>query len=318
MIPYKSRAGRAIRSFLGGTVGACAAFLMIVRAEAGEEAGKDAQPSQAAVDLVHACQGKEGRESWTAPAPPARIFGNTWYVGTCGISAILITSDDGHVLIDGGPAAAAPLVADNIKHLGFKLQDVKWMISSHEHDDHVGALAALKRFTGARLAAIYTAAASLSTGKVSAEDPQRAVSNDFAPVLVDRVLNDGGQLRVGQLRITVRSTPAHSPGSASWTWESCEKEDCRTMTYADSATTPAADAYRFNDHPDRIAGVREGLARIKALPCGILLTPHPDASNFLARMARTEPLADAAACRLYGERAEKRFAARLAEEGQTK
>lgn len=308
MIPYKSRAGRAIRSFLGGVVGAGIAFLIV-------SCGKAAEPPQPAsttgAALAKACEGKDG---WSDPAPPAHVYGNTWYVGTCGITALLVTSDKGHVLIDGGPADAAPHVAANIEKLGFKLRDVKWIVSSHEHDDHVGALAALKRLTGARLAAIYTAAASLSTGKVSAEDPQKGITHDFPPVLVDRVLDDGGVLAAGPLRLTVRSTPAHSPGSASWTWESCEGDVCRTMTYADSATVISADDYRFTDHPDRVAAARNGLERIKDLPCGILMTPHPGASDLFARLAGTAPLADRNACRSYGEQAEAKLAARLATE----
>lgn len=314
MIPYKSRAGRAIRNFLGGVIGSGAAFLLIVRAEAGEESA----PPPAAADLVQACQGQEGRESWTRPAPPARIFANTWYVGTCGITALLVTSDKGHVLVDGGPAAAAPLVAANIEKLGFKLGDVKWIVSSHEHDDHVGALAELKRLTGAKVAALDSSVPALSAGKPGASDPQFAIADAFPPIGIDRVLRNGERLDLGPLRLTVHATPAHSAGSTSWSWQSCDKAECRTVAYADSATTPAADDYRFPAHPDRVAAVRVGLARIKALPCDILLTPHPDASAFLERMAGTKPLGDPQACRLYAERAEARFTARLAQETGTK
>lgn len=309
MIPYKSRAGRAIRNFLGGTVGACAAFLMIVRAEAGD----DPKPAVAAekVDLTKAC---EGRDGWSDPAPPAHVFGNSWFVGTCGITVLLVTSDQGHVLIDGGPASAAPLVAANIEKLGFKLRDVKWIVSSHEHDDHVGALAELKRLTGAKVAALATARDALEAGKPGKDDPQFAVANAFPRIAVDRVLHAGDTVQ----GLTVHATPAHTAGSASWTWQSCDKADCRTMTYADSATLISADEYRFTDHPDRVAAGRDGLARIKALPCGILITPHPSASRLFERMAGQAPLIDADACKTYGEQAEARFAARLAKEAEAK
>lgn len=306
MIPYKSRAGRAIRNFLGGTVGACAAFLLIVRAEAGDE---PAQP--VAVDLTKAC---EGRDGWSDSAPPAHVFGNTWFVGTCGITALLVTSDAGHVLLDGGPADAAPLVAANIEKLGFKLQDVKWIVSSHEHDDHVGALAELKRLTGAQVAALAAAAPALAAGKPSAEDPQAAIANPFPPIAVDRVVQDGEQIEAGPLRLTVRATPAHAPGSASWAWQSCQGEDCHSVAYADSATLISAEGYRYADHPERVAAASEGLVRIKALPCDILLTPHPDASNLFARMAGQAPLSGAASCIHYAEEAQKRFGERLAKE----
>jgi len=276
-------------------------------------AGVRAQGATGAVtgsDLAHACRDRDG---WADPAPPSRIFGNSWYVGTCGISVLLITSREGHVLIDGGPAAAAALVAANIERLGFRPTDVRWIVSSHEHDDHVGALAELKRLTGARVAAIRAAAASLSTGKPAANDPQRAVVHDFAPIAIDRILSDGDRLRLGPIDLTVRSTPAHSPGSASWTWTSCETR-CRKIAYADSATAISGDAYRFTDHPDRVAGARAGLSRIGRLPCDILVTPHPGASELFARMGGRAPLGDRNACRHYAEAAGARFAARLAEE----
>lgn len=262
-------------------------------------------------DLATACHGREG---YADPAPPARIFGDTWYVGTCGISAILVTSDQGHVLIDGGPAEAAPLVAANIEKLGFRLRDVKWIVSSHEHDDHVGALAELKRLTGAKVAALDSAAPQLAAGKPRDDDPQRAVTKDFPPVVIDRILNAREDFRFGSLQLSVRSTPAHTAGSASWTWSACDVTRCRTVTYADSATVISAEDYRFSDHPDRVAAVREGLKRIEELPCDILVTPHPGASDLFARISARKPLGDPDACQRYAAAAQERFAARLAKE----
>ena len=262
-------------------------------------------------DLATACHGRDG---WAAPAPPARVFGDTWYVGTCGITVLLVTSDQGHVLVDGGPEEAAPLVAANIEKLGFKLHDVKWIVSSHEHNDHVGALAELKRLTGAKVAALETAAPQLAAGKLRDDDPQRKVAKDFPPVAVDRVLFDRDDLRLGPLVLSVRSTPAHSAGSASWTWQSCDVTRCARMTYADSATAISADGFRFSDDGDRVRTIREGLKRIGELPCGILLTPHPEASNLFERMAARAPLEDPKACAAYAKAAGERFDARLAKE----
>lgn len=265
--------------------------------------------------LAQSCGDKgDSPEGWATAAPPASIFGDTWYVGTCGIAAVLVTSDAGHILLDGGVAEAAPLVAANIEKLGFKLSDVQWIVSSHEHWDHVAALAELKRLTGAKVAALPIAAQVLTSGKAHADDPQREIAQDFAPVQVDRVLRYGEAIAVGALQITAHATPAHAPGSASWTWRSCAGGDCRTIAYADSATLISSDSYRFSDHPKRIAEAREGLARIKALPCDILVTPHPGASNLFARMAGNAPLIDADACKAYADGAETRFAARLAQE----
>ena len=266
-------------------------------------------------DLATACQGRDG---YADAAPPARIFGDTWYVGTCGISVILITSDQGHILIDSGPVDAVPLVMANITKLGFKPTDVRWIVSSHEHDDHVGGLAELKRLTGAKVAALDTVAPQLAAGKLRNDDPQQGISHPFAPVVVDRLLNDREDFRFGKLQVSVRSTPAHTAGSASWTWQACDLVTCRTITYADSATAISADGYRFSDHRDRVDAVREGLKRISELPCDILVTPHPSASDFFARVSARKPLGDPGACKAYGEAALTRFEARLAkEEGES-
>lgn len=304
---------RWLKATFLGIFGSLAAFSPAAFAESAPKnivAGRDQGKALAA----SCASGPDGRESWAASAPPTHIHGGTYYVGTCGITALLVTSDDGHVLLDGGLEEAAPLVAANITKLGFRLSDVRWIVSSHEHWDHVAALAELKQMTGAKVAALPIAAQALSSGKAHPDDPQHAIADPFTPVAVDNVLADGDTLKVGNLRLTVHATPAHAPGSASWTWKSCSGNDCQTIAYADSATIISDDAYRFSDHPARIAKARTGLARIKGLPCDILITPHPGASNLFARLSGTSELIDAQACRAYANAAESRFASRLAKE----
>ena len=288
-----------------------AAFAILAGNAPATPTGYGVRPSAAA--LAKAC---EGRDGWSDPAPPAHIFGNTWYVGTCGITVLLITSPKGHVLIDGGPADAAPLVAANVEKLGFALKDVRWVIASHEHHDHVGGTAELQRLTGARVAALREQAAVLKTGKLTAEDPQLKIAEDFAPVTVGKILQAGGKLKLGQLVLTATATPAHSPGSTSWTWQSCEGRICRTVAYADSASTISADGYRFTAHPEREQAIRRGLAAIAGLPCDILLTPHPSASSMFERFSGAQPLVPDHACRTYAKTALERFEARLERERQ--
>lgn len=284
------------------------ALLAALAATASPAADKAAPPA-----IVAACAGRDG---WSDPAPPAHLFGNTWYVGTCGISAILITSDQGHVLIDGGVPEAAPLILANIAALGFKPREVRLILSSHEHFDHAGALAAIKRATGAQVAALAAEAPVLETGKPAADDPQYGQLDGFDPVSVDRVLADGDSVTLGKLVVTAHATPAHSPGSTSWTWQSCTPDfTCRMIAYADSATAISADGYRFADHPGRVAAVRQGIAAIAALPCDILLTPHPSASATLERLAGDAPFVAPSACKTYAAAALERFQQRLASEG---
>ncbi len=261
--------------------------------------------------LASAC---EGRDGWSDAAPPARIFGNVHYVGTCGISALLITSDDGHILIDGATAEAAPGIAANIRRLGFRPQDVRTILNSHEHVDHAGGIAALKRLTGAQVAARGEARAGLESGRTDPADPQFGTIADFEGARVDRIIADGETLRVGGLVLTAHATQGHTGGGTSWTWRSCAGADCRDFVYADSLSAVGPDSYRFADHPARIAPFRATFAKVGALPCDVLITPHPSASNLFARIAGEAPLRDANACRAYAEGARRRLDERLARE----
>lgn len=281
-----------------------------------------ALPSPApAMTVPEACGTRDG---WSDPAVPQRIAangwpgnvwpGNVWYVGTCGISAVLVTSPAGHVLIDGGPRDGGPLVAASIVRAGFRLRDVRWIVSSHEHHDHAGGIAELKRLTGARVAATAANAAVLRTGVPAADDPQAGDIAPFAPVVVDRVLKDGGVLRVGPIALTAHATPGHSPGSTSWTWTSCGNGRCLKFAYADSVSAVAPASYRFTDHPAYVARFRRALATVAALPCDVVITPHPEASGLFDRLAGKAPMVDAGACRAYAARGEAGLRARLEKE----
>ncbi len=274
-----------------------------------------AQPPDKPITIAAACSEHDG---WADPAPPARLYGNTWYVGTCGITALLVKTSAGLVLLDGGVPEATPLVLANIRKLGFSPRQVRWILNSHEHYDHAGALGAIQRATGARVAAGPFQRRPLASGRPDPDDPQAALlgGHPMQPLRIARVLLSGGHLSVGGTTFTATATPAHSPGSTSWTWRACEGARCRTIAYADSSSTISADGYRFADHPERVAAVRSGHAAIATLPCEIIVTPHPDASDLFARMAGAEPLINPDACRTYAEVAMKRFADRLAAEQQ--
>lgn len=269
-------------------------------------------PAPPRTDLAAACGSRDG---WSDPAPPAHVSGNVWDVGTCGITVLLVTSPEGHVLIDGATEEAAPHILANIRAAGFDPADVRWIAMSHEHHDHVGGVAALKAATGAKVAVGAVAAAALERGQVGADDPQAAIHDAFPAVAADRVLGDGETIELGGSRLTMHLTPVHSPGSASWVITAHPAGgDPVTVTYIDSLTTISADDYRFVDHPERIAGIRAGLDKAAVLPCGILVTPHPSASDLFERLAGRAKLEDPDACRSYADAARDRFEARLARE----
>src|SRR4051812_18142429 len=160
-----------------------------------------------------ACAGKDG---WSDPAPPPHVFGHVYDVGTCGITALLITSPRGHVLLDAATAEAAPSIAANIERLGFRLGDVKLMGTSHEHLDHVGGVAELQRRTGATLMAFPSAYVQLQSGAVDKADPQYGSIKPPPPANVGIILFDGRDVATAPFALTAWATPGHAPGSTSW------------------------------------------------------------------------------------------------------
>jgi metallo-beta-lactamase class B len=264
------------------------------------------------------CDGAKDPDSWNTPAPPVRIHANTYLVGTCGISSILIVGDQGDVLIDGGTEQGADVIADNIRALGFRVQDVKFILHSHEHFDHVGGIAKLQRLSGATLVASAPAAKVFETGAASADDPQAGINKPFPPATVGRVIGDNGEVRLGNLMLTAMATPGHTPGALSWRWVSCDGGVCRTIVYADSLTPVSRDDYRFSDHPATVAAFRASIAKVAASPCEILLTPHPSASHMRERLALGRPLFDPDACKAYAAQLTANLDQRLAKEAAAK
>jgi len=261
-----------------------------------------------------ACDGAKDPDSWTRPAPPVRIHGNTYLVGSCGISSILIVGSDGDVLIDGGPEAAAGLIADNIRALGYRLQDVRFILTSHEHYDHVGGISELQRLSGATVVTSAAAAPVLRSGVPAASDPQFGLAKRFPAVEVGRIVRDGEEVLLGNVMLTAVATPGHTAGAMSWRWVSCDGGVCRTIVYADSLTPVSNDAYRFSDHPTELAAFRASIAKIADSPCEILLTPHPSASRMPDRLAIGRPLLDPEACKTYAAERTKALDDRLAKE----
>ncbi len=274
------------------------------------------EPAPAPAVPAQVCAADAG---WDDPAAPRKIYGNTYFVGTCGITAVLVTSPEGHILIDTGTQVGAKLVEANIRALGFDPQEVRAIVISHEHWDHAGGVALLQQATGAQVHARRPAAAVLESGKSDRSDPQFLVAEAMAPVKGVAILEDGATLTVGKLKLRAHATPGHTPGSTSWTWQSCDGQECRAIAYADSLTAISDDVYQYTDdaaHPGYLAGFRKTVETIAGLPCDILVTPHPAASQLWQRLGpdASQPLVDAEGCKNYAARGAKGLDARVAKE----
>lgn len=262
--------------------------------------------------------------AWNKPREPFKLFGNSYYVGTDGLSAILITGDAGHILLDGGLAESAPLIDANIRKLGFKTTDIKLIVNSHAHFDHAAGIAALQRYTGATVAASPSGAKGLEAGSNTPDDPQAGFSKEFIafpPVKNVKVIRDGEILRVGNIAITAVFTPGHTPGSTTWTWRSCEGATCYNLVYADSVSAVAAPGFKFSAEPERVNLFRRSISRLSELPCDIVVSTHPQATRVDEKVKRRaelkgqgpDPFVDQG-CKALAATALKGLEARLAEE----
>lgn len=258
--------------------------------------------------------------AWNEPQRPFRLHGDTYWVGTRGLGSVLLTSAEGHVLIDGGLPDSAPMILESIVALGFDPRDVKLIVNSHAHFDHAGGIAALQRATGARVAASPASAPVLVSGAVGHDDPQHGLAFQMPAVPAVDVLDDGDTVHVGPLSLTAHFTAGHSPGGTSWSWRSCDADGCLDFVYADSQTPVSRDGFRYSDDPDYPAAVADfvlGHAALERLACDVLLTPHPGASGMWERMAAgPEGLVDGEGCRRYAAASRQQLVRRLEREAR--
>ena len=260
--------------------------------------------------------------NWSEPRKPFKVFANSYYVGTAGLSAVLVTSTEGHVLIDGTVPEGAKIIADNIRALGFKVDDIKLILNTHVHFDHAGGIAELQQLSGARVAASGASAKVLLSGDVDRDDPQFGGLPKIAKVKDVRVIKDGETLQVGALALTAHFTPGHTPGGTTWTWKSCEGTRCLNMVYADSLNPISAPGYLYTDSKRKPNG-KQLLERsadvVSALPCDILLAPHPELVDTFGKLAKGErgendSFVDSAACKAYAQASRERLKNRVTEE----
>lgn len=256
---------------------------------------------------------------WNQPQQPFKIFGNTYYVGTHGLSSVLITSKSGHILIDGDLPESVPQIRANIHQLGFRVEDVKIILNSHVHFDHAGGIAELQRLSGAEVFASEWSAGVMKAGGVGKDDPQYGLIGGIHPIRNVKIVKDGGTVHLGENELTAHLTPGHTPGGTSWTWQSCEGSVCHSLVYAESVTPVSADSFRFTDHPMLLKGFEKSFAFLDGTPCDILITAHPEISDLWERLGKREhdspdALVGSGACRELANHGREQLRNRLDEE----
>ena len=252
--------------------------------------------------------------SWLQPMAPLQIADHTWQIGTEDLTALLVQTADGAVLLDGGMPQMAGHLLDNMKLRGVAPQDLRLVLLSHAHADHAGPVAELKRRTGAHVSANAETSVLLARG--GSNDLHFGDSITFPPVSTDRIIMDGEVVNVGGIAFTAHFMPGHTPGSTAWTWTDTRDGKPVRIAYADSLSAPGYQLQGNARYPRLVQDYRRSFAMVRGLPCDLLLTPHPGASNW-NYAAGSNASEKVLSCKAYADAAEKKFDAQLAKETAT-
>jgi len=253
--------------------------------------------------------------SWNKPVPPFQIIGNLYYVGAVEIGSFLVTTAQGHILLDGGFVETAPQIERNIVRLGFKLADVKILLNSHAHFDHAGGLAELKRKTGAKMIASARDAELLRAG--GRGDFRFGDTLTFPPVEVDHIIGDGESVQLGGQKLIALLTPGHTKGNTTWTTKISDGPKSYDVVFAGSPTALDYHLVGRESYPGIAADFEKTFAVLKTLPCDIFLSDHGSFFSFeqkrerLARGENPNPFIDPDGYKRFVDQYQKEFRQKL-------
>jgi metallo-beta-lactamase class B len=215
------------------------------------------------------------QNDWTEPFPAFRIAGNLYYVGSKGLASYLITTPQGHILINSDTEANVPLIKASVESLGFKFTDVKILLISHAHWDHCAGSALIKKLTDAQYMVMEGDAGVVESGGRSdfqySEDP----ASLYPPARVDRVLHDGDEVKLGDAVLTARLTPGHTKGCTTWTMKVKEDSKIRDVVIVGSPNVnPGYKLVGSTVYPTMAEDFERSFKVLKSLSCDYFLGAH--------------------------------------------
>jgi len=225
--------------------------------------------------------------SWTEPFPAIKIVGNVYYVGSRGLASYLITTPQGHVLINSNLESSPPQIRDSVEKLGFHFSDVKILLISHAHWDHDAGSAQIKKLTGAQYMVMDADVPVVESGGKADFQYGNSPANLYPPTKVDRVLHDGDEVRLGDVVLTAHLTPGHTKGCTTWTLKANDAGKSYNVVIVGSPNVNPG--YKLVNNPQypQIAADYEKMFRVlKQLPCDIFLGAHGSYYNMEAKFAK--------------------------------
>lgn len=253
--------------------------------------------------------------SWTEPFTPHRIAGNLYYVGSRDLASYLITTPEGHVLINSSLEESVPLIRASVEKLGFKFTDVRILLISHAHSDHCAGSAEIVKQTGAKYWVMEQDADAVENGGAKKPRIGKGDYTQFPPAKVDRRLKDGEEVKLGDAVLVAHLTPGHTPGCTTWTMQVKDNEKTLNAVIIGSPNVNPGYVLVGNKNYPGIATDYEKTFRVlKALPVDLFLGAHGsyygmEAKHALIGQGGVNPFIDPQGYHAYVDDREQAFLA---------
>ena len=252
-------------------------------------------------------QAKQGKTDWNAPFPPHKVIGNVYFVGSAELASFLITTPQGDILINSDFEATVPVIRASVEKLGFKFTDIKIMLGSHAHGDHMEGDAMVKELSGARVMAMEQDVPLL-----------RKMTPGNKPHPIDRILKDGDQVTLGGTTLTAHLTAGHTPGCTTWTTKVDENgKSYNVLIVCSVGINPGYVLVNNKDYPSIADDYARSFKVLRTLPVDVFLGAHGSFYGLQAKYAKLQqgganPFIDPAGFKAYLDDKEKAFTTELA------
>ncbi len=204
------------------------------------------------------------QRDWNKPFPPHHVIGNTYFVGTGELGSFLITTPEGHVLINSDFESTVPILKQNVEKLGFKFSDIKILLGSHAHGDHMEGDALFKEMTGAKVMAMEQDVPAL-----------KKMMPGGKPHPIDRILHDGDEVKLGGTTLVAHLTAGHTPGCTSWTWKTTENGKTYDVIVLGSiGWNPGYVLVNNKNYPTIADDYVKSFAKLRAMHVDVFLASH--------------------------------------------
>jgi metallo-beta-lactamase class B len=248
---------------------------------------------------------------WSKPFPPYKIAGNLYYVGSEQLASYLITTPEGHILINSDFEQTVPVIRASVEKLGFKFSDIKILLGSHAHADHMEGDALVKELTGARVMAMEQDVPAL-----------HKMTPGNKPHPIDRILHDGDEVTLGETTLVAHLTPGHTKGCTTWTMKVRDGAKTYNAVIIGSLNVnPGFVLVGNKDYPQIAADYEHSFQVLRALPCDLFLGAHGNYYGMAAKYAKLQkgeanPFIDPAGYRAYLDDREQAFRKELSAQKQ--